>query len=244
MLLTDPEAVLRVFLIFVRVGGVLTAAPFFSHRSIPVKLKLLLALLLAYVMEGFVGTTLPEGVTHPLGMMSAVMIELFTGLALGFAGQFVMYIVQFAGEIFGFQLGLGLAAVLDPVSGANANPLGRFLVLTLLTVFVLLDGPHHILRALYLSFEAVPLAGAALELSGPRMLDWTGAFFAGALRLAAPFVITVALIDVTLGVFAKVAPQADLFSLGLPLKLLVGLALSVLFMQHFFPIKIRNISSH
>ena len=103
-------------------------------------------------------------------------------------------------------------------------------------VFLLIDGHHHVLRALVGSFDVVPLAGAGLANVGGLLLEWTGALFVTALRLASPFMVTIFLVDVTLGVFARVVPQADLFSLGLPLKLLVGLGMTVFFLQNLFPV--------
>ena len=231
----DPEYLLRVFLVFVRIGGVLVAAPFFSHRSVPVRVKVFFAVLLAYSLVGLTAGSLPAGATAPVGLVVAVAVEALTGLALGFAAQFIFWAVQFAGEVAGFQVGLSLAQAYDPMTGASSNPLGNLLTLSFLLVFLLLDGHHQILRALVASFEVVPLAGAHLEASGPLLLDGMGALFIAAIRLAAPFMVTVFLIDVALGVFARLVPQADLFSIGLPLKLLVGLGLTYFFVQRFFP---------
>lgn len=231
-----PGYLFSVLLVFVRIGSLMVSAPFFGHQSVPVRVKIPLALLLAYTVVGMVPGPLPGYLEHPLGLVLAVGIEALTGLLLGFTAQFVFWAVTYAGEIIGFQMGLSLAAVYNPLEGVSSNPLGRFLTMTLLLVFLLLDGHHHVLRALVASFEVVPLAGADLSRGGPLMLEWMGRFFATALRLAAPFMITIFLIDVALGVFARVAPQADMFSLGHNVKLLVGLALSVFFIQHFFPI--------
>lgn len=236
MPLIEPDTLLRALLVFVRVGGVLVAAPFFGHPSIPVRLRVLLAVLLAYAVVGLVPGGLPFEPGSAVGLLAAVAVEALTGLTLGFAAQFIFYAVQFAGEVLGFQMGLGLAQVFDPVNGASTNPLGRFLVLTLLLVFLLLEGHHLLLRALVASFELVPLAAARLDAPGPLLLEWTGSFFTTALRLAAPFMATIFLVDTALGVFARVAPQADLFSIGLPLKLLIGLTLFTLFLQQFFPL--------
>jgi flagellar biosynthetic protein FliR len=144
--------------------------------------------------------------------------------------------VEFAGEIIGFQMGLSIAQVYNPISGATSNPLGRFLTVAFLLVFLVLDGHHYILRALVVSFEVVPLAGANLAATGPLLLGWTGQLFITALRLAAPFMITIFMLDAALGVFARLIPQADLFSLGLPLKLFAGLSLTYFYLQHFFPV--------
>lgn len=231
----SPTYLLTVLLVFVRIGGLLVAAPFFSREFVPVRIKVLLAVLLAYTFAGLVRHPLPPAVEEPVGFMLSLLVEAATGLILGFAMHLVFWAVQFAGEIMGFQIGLSLAQVYNPISGGSANPLGRFLSLALLLVFLLLDGHHHVLYALAHSFEVVPLGGADLAAGGPLLLQWTGAFFTTALRLAAPFMITIFLIDVALGVFARVVPQADLFSLSLPLKLLIGLGVFYFFLQNVFP---------
>ncbi len=235
-MILDPEYLLRVLLVFVRISGLFVAAPFFGQRLIPVQIKVMLAAVLAFSLAGFAGGTLPPRITHPVGFIVAVLIEAMTGALLGFAAQFVFYAVQFAGDVIGFQMSLSLAQIYNPISGEASNPLGRILTLGFMLLFILLDGPQQLVMALVSSFQIVPLAGANLTASGPLLLEWTGAFFTTALRLAAPFMVTLFLIDVALGVFARMVPQADLFSLGLPVKILAGLALFALFIQQFGPV--------
>lgn len=232
----DPEYLLRIFLIFVRIGGVLLAAPFFSHSSVPVRVKIFFAVLLAYALSGIIPGVLPPYATTTAGMMLAIIVEAVTGLAIGFAGQLIFWAVTFAGEIIGFQVGLSLAQAFDPGSNSQVNPLGRFLSLTFLLVFLAFDGHHQVLRGLLASFQVVPLAGAQVAATGPFLISWTGGFLATALRLSAPFLVTIALVDTALALFSRVVPQADLFSIGIPLKLLLGLIVTYFFMQHFIPV--------
>lgn len=234
MPLLDPEYVLRVLLVFVRMGGLLVAAPFFSQQIIPVQVRVLLAALLAYSLAGLVRGPLPAHVTHDVGFALVLIVEATTGLLMGFTARFLFWAVDFAGSIMGFQMGLSLARVYNPLSGTSANPLGRILSLTFVLTFLLMDGHHHLLRALVRSFEVVPLGGARLAEGGPLLMEWTGAFFRIALRLAAPFMVVLFLTDVALGVFARLVPQANLFSLSLPVKLLVGLGVFLFFMQSAF----------
>jgi flagellar biosynthetic protein FliR len=234
--LLNPEYLLQVLLVFVRIGGVLVAAPFFNQRFIPVQVKVMTSVLLAFSLTGLVAGPLPPFVTHPLGFTLAVIVEALTGALLGFAAQFVFFTVQFAGDIIGFQMSLSLAQIYNPISGEPSNPVGRFLTLGVMLLFVLLGGPQQIILALAASFQAVPLAGADIAAGGPLLLQWTGLFFASALRLAAPFLVTILLIDVALGVFARMVPQADLFSLSLPIKLLVGIGVFALFLPQFGPV--------
>ena len=107
--------------------------------------------------------------------------------------------------------------------------------MTFLLVFLILDGHHQVLRALVASFEVVPLTGAQLASPGTLMLTWTGQLFVTALRLASPFMITIFLVDMSLGIFARVAPQTEIFSMSLSLKLVVGVILFFLYIGNFFP---------
>ncbi|MEX0599001.1 MAG: flagellar biosynthetic protein FliR [Rhodothermales bacterium] len=231
----DPAYLFTLMLVFVRIGGLMVSAPLFSHASIPVRVRVLFSAMMAYVLVGFVPGPLPPNLGHPVAFITAILIEALTGVMLGFAAQFVFWSVQYAGEIIGYQMALALATAFNPIDGMHSNPIGRFLMTSLLLIFLLLDGHHYVLQALVYSFDAVPLAGANLAAGGPVMLEWTGTFFKTALQLASPFMITIFLVDASLGVFAKVAPQADLFSVALPVKLLVGLTMMVFFIGNFVP---------
>ena len=235
-MLLEPAFILTVLLTFVRVSGVLVAAPFFRQPFVPAVVKVLVGFVLAYGLAGFVEGPLPPAVASSLaGFGVAILVEALTGLMLGFAAQFVFFAVGLAGELIGMQVGLSLAQAYNPMIGEAANPLGQLLSLGFLTTFVLLDGPQGVMQALAGSFRVVPLAGANLAAAGPLLLSWTGGFFATALRLAAPFLVTMLLMDLTLGVVVRVVPQLDLFGLGIPLKLAVGLAVFVLFVGELGP---------
>ncbi|WP_456427669.1 flagellar biosynthetic protein FliR [Rhodocaloribacter sp.] len=232
----DPEYYLSVFLVFVRIGGLMLTAPFFGQTTIPVRLRIFIAVLLAYLIVGLRPGPLPEAAFTTFGLVLLVGIEALTGAVIGLSSQFIFWGVQYAGDILGFQMGLSLAQVFNPIDGQQTNPMGRFLLMTFLLVFILLDGPHLLLIALISSFDVVPLGGANLAAVGPLMLDWTGGLFLTALRLAAPFMVTFFLVEATMGIFARVVPQADLFALSMPLKLLIGLGLGYVFLQNFFPV--------
>ncbi len=234
--LLDPVRITAIFLVFVRIGSMMMAAPFFSHKSIPIKLRILLAVLLSWIVVGYVTPPPVELIERPLGLFVAIAVEALTGIAIGFCADFVFQGVKYAADILGFQMGLAMAQVFDPANGQPTNPLGRIMTMVFLLVFILLDGPHILIRTLVISFSAIPLAGAELQATGPRVLDWAGGLFISGLRIASPFMITFFLVESAMGIFARVVPQADLFSLGLPLKLLIGLSLGILFVQNLIPL--------
>ena len=230
-----PDVVLRVLFVFVRISGLLVAAPFFGSRYVPVRVKVLFGFVLALLVAFTLPTDLPDHATHPVGLVYYLMIEALTGLMLGYAAQFIFYTVQFASEIIGFQMGLSMAQVYNPIDGTQANSIGQLYLMVLLLLFLLLDGHHTLFRALVGSFEVVPLGGAELSFGGPVFLSWTGRLFRNAMQLAAPFMIAIFLIDIALGIFARVVPQAELFSLSLPIKLMAGIFLLVVIAPNLLP---------
>jgi flagellar biosynthetic protein FliR len=235
MSLLDPANIVRVLLVFARVSGLLLAAPFFGQNSIPTRVRVLAGAVLAYSLAGFATGPLPEYVQHDVGFAIIVLIEAGTGILIGFTARLVFWAVNFAGTIMGYQMALSLSQTYNPMTGASSNPLGQILSYAFLLAFLLLDGHHMVLRALAQSFEVIPLGGGLLSSGGPLLVDWMGDFFRIALQLAAPFLVLLFFTDVALGIFATLIPQANLFTLSLPAKLLVGIAAFVVFMHGFFP---------
>ncbi len=230
----NPAYVLSILLVFVRIGGLFAAAPVLSQRGVPAPVKALLGALLAVVMVGLAPGGPPPHAGEPLGFIVAALAEAATGMVIGFSAQFVFSAVQAAGEVMGYQVGLSMAQLFDPLNGEPSNPLGRFLTIAFTLAFLLADGHHMLLRALAASFEVVPLGGAHFDALSPLFIRQMGGLFYTALRLAAPLIVIVMLMDFSLGVIARMMPQLDLFSLGLPVKLLMGLSLLYLIIQNLF----------
>jgi flagellar biosynthetic protein FliR len=231
----DPANVVRMLLVFVRVSGLLIAAPFFGQNSIPTRVRVLMGAVLAYSLAGFATGPLPEYVEHDVGFALIVLIEASTGILIGFTARLIFWAINFAGTIMGYQMALSLSQTYNPMTGASSNALGQILSYAFLLAFLLLDGHHMLLRALAQSFEAIPLGGGLLASGGPLLLDWMGDFFRIALRFAAPFLVLLFFTDIALGIFATLIPQANLFTLSLPAKLLVGIAAFFAFIHGFFP---------
>jgi flagellar biosynthetic protein FliR len=228
------ELVAPVFLVFVRIGAVLLSAPFFGHTTVPVRLRILFAVFLAFVLTGYAHPPSAGLSTDATPMLVATVVEAATGLTIGFVAQFLFWSVQFGAEILGFQMGLSLAQVYNPIEGMSSNPIGRFISLALLMVFIMFEGPQQILQALVGSFDAIPLASADLSLTAEQIVRWAGELFSTGVRLASPFIVSFLLVEMSLGIFARVVPQADLFALGLPVKLMVGLGLTYYLMEGLF----------
>src|SRR5690625_4608252 len=155
----NPEYLVACVLVFVRIVAYFLATPFFRHSSVPVPIRIFLAILMAHSLTGL----LPAGeldphIFQPLGMMAAVIIEALTRILFRFAVHLIFYAVQYAGEVMGFQIGLAMAHVFNPIDGSQSNPIGNILSYVVLMLFILLEGHHHVIRAVVISFDVVPLA--------------------------------------------------------------------------------------
>lgn len=229
---------LETFLLaFFRLGGMLAFAPILGHRSVPVLHRAGLAALLALVVAPVVGSPGRDRTGDALGLVLVVAGELVIGLAIGLVATLVMAGVQAAGELIGYQMGFGLAALYDPAFGAQVTVLTRFQDFFALLLVLSLNGHHLLIRAVAGSFQRVPAGALALQPStaagAAGVVALGGKVFRSGLELAAPVVGALLVINVALALLARVAPQTNVFVVGLPLTVAVGLFGVVETFPHF-----------
>lgn len=207
-----------------RLLGVFMFAPVFAHTAVPTRVRLGIALALAW----FVAPHTPVDPMAPgfsLGL--AVVQEVAIGASLGLAASIVFAGFSLVGEIAGMQGGLGAAAVLDPVSGANSVVLSSLIGNIAGFVFLATSAHHEVLRGVFLSFEALPLGGGIPASEGFANLARLGAVvFEVGVRLAAPFTAVMLVSNVAVGMLGRAIPQLNLISLQLPAQ--IGLTLLIL----------------
>ncbi len=210
-------------LLLVRPGMVILTAPFFGAGFAPPQVRAGLALLLAFTLSSLVPmphVATAAGLTALLGREAAI------GLALGLAIRALTAVAEFAGELGSYQSGMSAGAMVDPVSGVRNTEFAT--IYTNLTIIICFatNAHHAFLRALVASYQSVPmgLGGLDLGLAGSvaRML---GFVFVYGMRLAAPMLVVMLLVEVVLGLMTKVAPSLNIMVLGAPLRVPVGLLL-------------------
>jgi flagellar biosynthetic protein FliR len=208
---------------FLRIGGLVLAAPMLGAPAVPPRIRLMLALLLTLVMAPL----LPQAA--PLALFSGpwwieLLREVLIGIAMGFVLQLVMEAVMLAGELVSYGMGLGFAQLADPLHGASAPMLGQFYQVTTLLLFLSFGGMLRMVQLLSDSFQAAPLGGAMPDAGLLRAVtDFGGVCFAGGLRIALPMVVALLLVNLGFGVMNRSAPALNAMSLGFPLSLIVGL---------------------
>ena len=226
-------------LLFVRTIGILAVAPVFGHRAIANQTKAGLAMVLALVLFPAVPITLV--VTSDLLPYFFIAIrELIMGMMFGFVTRLVFIAVQFAGEVIGIDVGFGIVNVIDPLSAEQISIIGTFKNLIALVVFLMIDGHHTILQGLAASFEMVPLGGIQFsELLARGLISMTADVFVMAIKMAAPVITALFLTSVALGIIARTVPQMNVFIVGFPLKIGMGMAMLAVSLPLFQTVLIK-----
>jgi flagellar biosynthetic protein FliR len=215
-------------LVFFRVAGMMMVAPLFGSGRVPQRVRLLFALVVALGMMPAVpaSTALPDS---PWVLAGGIASELVFGLAIGTALSFIFIALSWAGEIIGQQMGLGIGAVFDPQSGMSGSAVGDLYFMLTLAIFMIIGGHRVFLRAVFSTFETVPLLSAGITPGVFAMVvGLLSASTSLAIQLAAPILVTMLVVDVVLGFLSKTVPQINILSAGLSLRAVVGLAVLLL----------------
>ncbi|HZT14195.1 MAG TPA: flagellar biosynthetic protein FliR [Candidatus Baltobacteraceae bacterium] len=209
-------------LIWLRVSTMLYVFPVFQARQIPTLVRIGLALLISFVLVHAVPVmpALPD-----IGALAAAAVsQIVLGLIVGFVAYLAFMGIQFAGEIVDIQIGFAVANVIDPTRQQQATVIGE-LELTLATLFFLVSNSHLLfLQGIGGSFHLVPLPYINLNpaVAGDVVSVLSAAFLV-VIKVAAPAAVSLFVVNVALGLMARVAPQMNVFVVGFPLQIGVGL---------------------
>ncbi|MDN5344689.1 MAG: flagellar biosynthesis protein FliR [Clostridia bacterium] len=214
------------FLVLVRTTAFFVTAPFFGIRGVPPLVKVGLGLLVATLIFPVLPAGQPAFASGPAYALAALN-EALAGLALGYLASLIFSAIQVAGQLLDIHMGLAMASLFDPQNAATTTIMGQFFAILGLLLFFQLDGHHTLLLALQESFRLLPLGGVSFAGS----LTWGvvklfSGMFSLALRIAAPVIAVLLIADLALSLIARTVPQLNVFILGFPLK--IGLGLVVL----------------
>jgi flagellar biosynthesis protein FliR len=219
---------LRPVLIFVvvlaRVGGMVTFAPFWSHQATNARIRAVIAIVLALAITPVVMPKLPTPPSNLVGLAVVVIGELIIGFVLGFVGRLVFSALDMAAHIIGAQMGLSLAATIDPATRAHTTALGTIAQMLGLMFLLAADGHHWLLFATVRSFAGT--APGTFQISA-TLVDLVIRLSADALAvgvaLAAPAIVLLFAVEFMLALVGKAAPQIQVMVLGFPIKIAAGL---------------------
>lgn len=221
---------------FSRLLALTMSAPLFGDTTIPATVKISLAALLALAISPTLG---PMPAVSPFSFDGLWIIaqQVMIGAALGWVMRIVFSAISMAGDFAGLQMGLSFATLLSPNNDGSTAVLGTLLNMVAMLVFLATNGHLVMLGTLIESFQALPISATPISAVGWKMLAvWGGQLFAFGLMLALPLVAALLICNLALGILNRAAPQLNIFAVGFPLTLTVGLLIIQLMMPRLAPV--------
>ncbi len=223
------DGLLALYLLpFVRVGAFLMVAPLFGAVFVPVRIRLVLALAVSYM----VAPLLPQVAELRLLSLDTLIIivrQILVGVACGFILQLVFDAVGLGGQLLANTMGLSFAFNVDPQRGTATPALGRFYAVIATLTFISMNGHLRLIELITDSFAGIPLGTTGLGAAGIwKLLTLASLLFDGALSVALPGVAALLVVNIAFGVMSRAAPALNLFAVGFPIILLLGLLIVLL----------------
>jgi flagellar biosynthetic protein FliR len=230
--------VFKVFLlVMARVGGLVFVAPLLGSRNFPTTAKIGLIALTAILITPSVAAlkhTLPSDALE-FALMGAS--ETLIGIMMGFVMTLVFGSIQIGGQIMDSQTGFGMMNVFNPALETQFPIFGFFLYILAVLLLLITNGHHIMLRALISTFEKIPLGGMSPHEDLTRQISlWGGAMFYDGLMISAPVSAAMLVAYVVLGLLGRVVPQVQLFAVGFPITIALGLFMTALSLELYLSI--------
>ena len=212
-----------IFWPFIRILAVFTAAPVFSDRPIPLRVRIALSFLVAVAAQASLPPAPLVGFNDPQAL-GVLLQQVGVGMAIGFAVRLVFAAVELAGDVIGFQMGLNFASFFNPSMNTESSAVAQLYGQLTSLLFVVMNGHLMVLMAVTKSFVAFPIQQNFLEALASMHLYKLGTdLFASALWIAMPLIGILMFANLAMGVISRVAPQINIFAVGFPITLTVGL---------------------
>ncbi len=208
-----------------RISAMFIAIPVFSGRFVDRKILVGATLIIAF----FTLPLLPEHraieVLSHEGVMTALQQTLI-GISMGFVLQLVFSAVIFAGQGIAYSMGLGFASMVDPATGVSVPVISQFYLVLSTLLFLTLGGHLVLIEMLIDSFNTLPIGEMGMERSDIwSIIAWSSRIFSAGLLMAMPAISSLLMINIAFGVVTRAAPQLNIFAVGFPITLTLGLLL-------------------
>ena len=205
-----------------RIAAMLMAAPIFSIRQVPIRFRMLMAVLITLLVQ----PVLPSTPVIPVFSIDAVLVlvqQIGIGMLLGFLMQMSFNALIFGGQVMAYSMGLGFANMMDPANGVQVPVVAQFWLILAMLSFVMMNGHLVLIAAVVDTFTVLPVATDGLTRAGIwGLLGWASRMFAAGLLMAMPVIVALLLINIGMGVVARAAPQLNIFAVGFPITLMMG----------------------
>jgi flagellar biosynthesis protein FliR len=219
-LFMNESYVIVYVLILIRVTSYLLSSSIFNSAQVPAPLKILFSLIISLVaFEAYKNTRVP--------LDSLIIIlaakEVFLGVCLGMLTRFFFYALNMASELTSQALGLGSASIYNPLSGINSSLIEQFQGTLAILIFFAVQGHHLVVSAVFQSFELVSISQMTLKFGGlGEFVRWCQMLFEIALKVSAPIVSSLFLVNLGMGILGRAVPQINVFVTSFQVTIIVG----------------------
>ncbi len=235
--------IIAIFLVAIRMGVIFFSTPLYSFAPIPAQVKILFVVSISAVIVLAANPSFEYVQLTVGGIVSGCIAELFVGAVLAFGVQVAFASLQWGGRVVDMQIGFSVANLIDPATRTQAPLMGTILSIFALMVFYAVDGHHMIIKGLAFSLKTVP-PGSLLKLEEPSLIiNQFGALFTFGLMAVAPVIFSLSMVDIVIAVAAKTMPQMNVFFVGLPIKIFLGMSIFAMTIKYMFPLLERIFSS-
>ncbi len=216
-------------LIILRTSGLFLIAPILGYRNLPSAIRISMVLIFSLVLNATLASTSIPPITNEWQLLGFAIREITIGFLIGFFFQLIFIGVQTAGALVGYQIGFAMVALFDPAQSEETTIVSQFWFLFAALIFLSIDGHHVIIKSYVDSYTILPLGAVSLDLNLAALIAKATAFvFVLALKIAAPVLVTLFLIDVALGTVSKMMPSMNVFFVGFPIKIGAGILVMAL----------------
>jgi flagellar biosynthetic protein FliR len=230
MSVSIPQAQLY-FLVLTRILAMMIQVPVLGGQGVPQQIRLSLGLILSVVLIPWQQLPVDAKTIELAAYAVAVAKELFLGTLIGFACSATFGAIQIAGEALGLESGFGSGRIFNPSLGDSGSEFSQIFVMVSLMVFLIIDGHHLFIIAMQKTFEVIPANGPLPLGSMDTLIRIMAQMIVVGMRLALPLMAALIITDLALGLLSRIAPQMQIFFLGMPVKVAVSLiGLGLLFM--------------
>ena len=220
---------------FFRVAGLLTAAPVIGTRSVPVRIRLVIAIAITVAIVPVLPIPVYiEAFTGPWILVS--IQQVIIGTAMGLTIRTIFVALEIAGQAIGQLMGLMMASMIDPQNGNQVPVIGQFYLLLATLLFLSLDGHLLMVQALVSSFENLPIGVEGLSRDAAwEILNWLGTILSTAILIALPAMASLLIVNLAFGVMTRAAPQLNIFAVGFPIMIILGVFIVMFTLDGFIP---------
>ena len=228
-------------LAFIRVGGIMFIIPFFGDLSVPIKVKVLLAVAVSMTITPLLPTTWAGSVNlQALPITILIVKELLIGLIIGFTAKLAFEGLLLASSMVSYQMGFGVSNLIAPGTDVQLDAFSSLHRALMILLFLSLNLHHLFFTAMLETFEYIPAGHVFLNSDlGSHLISITGEIFATAVKLAAPVVVALLFATAGLGLVARAVPQMNVFSMSFPISFMIGIIIYIA-STPFFPAWLRD----